>query len=207
MSCLSGDRLSLLWRRPGKGPIEVRFDGSPWEPGRSFGFLKGTRKGTDRGRKASAGTRSPERRDASADRTTADSGGRQQCRPPFAFGGRRVETRSSFRRFAASNGTRRGARSALFSLAKFRLPPPPRPHCRLEDLSGSNWDTPTIPGLIRGPPFPRRRRVTRKIDVTKRGTPSPRRARSQMLRAQAASGWSSRQAPAASRSQARGALP
>jgi hypothetical protein len=45
------------------------------------------RKGTDRGRKASAGTRSKERRLALTGLTfpTADSGGWQQCQPPFAF--------------------------------------------------------------------------------------------------------------------------
>jgi hypothetical protein len=47
-----------------KGPVEVRFDGQPWEPRRRFGAGWGTRKGTDRGRKASAGTRSKARRQA-----------------------------------------------------------------------------------------------------------------------------------------------
>src|SRR4028118_1641989 len=89
MPCLSGDLQGLPWRGPGKGPIEVRFDGSPWEPGRSFG----SRREPEREPTEAARPRpEPEPRNGGKLRqtvSTADSGGRQRGRPPSAAAPRR----------------------------------------------------------------------------------------------------------------------
>jgi len=208
---LSGDRQGLPWRRPGKGSIEVRFDGSPWEPGRSFGF------GREPEREPTGAARPrPEpdpRKGGSFGRSqTADSGGRQRCRPPFAFGGWRFTLGSAsatlsraasavaertLPQLSANDG--RDLQQFSVSMARFgrdaktpgvTLPPEAPGRRRTDPISGY----PPAAGADLRPPgrLPTKRNrgaPAAASDQAASGSPSPRQAR------------------AACSSQARGALP
>lgn len=117
---------SLLPKGTEKGPEEACFSRIPWEPERSFGSGKEPEReptGAERPR--------PEpdprkvRRCFGGGVPTADSGGRQRCRPPLAFSGLRMR-----RAPRAASATRPAPRAAN--------PVQRRPACRADPARSSS---------------------------------------------------------------------